>query len=43
MRVFEWCYRPPFGTPQPPFQRGPVRLGSETDECAPFVKGTVVL
>jgi hypothetical protein len=40
--VFVWRYRPPFGSLQLAFQRGPLRLGSETDESALFVKGTVV-
>lgn len=40
--VFVWRYRPPFGTVQMAFQRGPLRLGSQTDESALFVKGTVV-
>jgi hypothetical protein len=40
--VFVWRYRPPFGTLQLAFQRGPLRLGSDTDESALFVKGTVV-
>ena len=40
--VFVWRYLPPFGTVQLAVQRGPLRLGSEADESALFVKGTVV-
>jgi hypothetical protein len=40
--VFVWRYLPPFGTLQLAFQRGPLRLGSQIDESALFVKGTVV-
>lgn len=41
--VFVWRYRPPFGTLQLAFQRGPLRLGTQAgDENALFVKGTAV-
>jgi hypothetical protein len=40
--VFVWRCLQPFGTVQLGFQRGPLRLGSQTDESAVFVKATAV-